>query len=234
MLVSALLAAALAVPQAQATPPRQSLTIQRVATPPRLEDFLTGDRREGVSADEFLQREPQDLTPATERTEAYVSYDDTNLYAVFVCHAVDPSRIRARMSRREQIFNDDFVGVFLDTFNDRQRAYSFSSRRSASSWTASSPRDRGDDFSFDTIWDIPRPAHQLRLRRAGWRFRSGACAFHQPPVRRRGGSRFMRGIPVEERERVLAGDDAAASAALPISSPISTGSKVCRRAATSS
>src|SRR5215208_5411067 len=108
MLVTALLAAALAPPQAQASSPRPTLTIQRVTTAPRLEDFLTGERREGISADAFLQREPQDLTPSTERTEVYVSYDDTNLYTVFVCHAVDPSRIRARMSRREQIFNDDF------------------------------------------------------------------------------------------------------------------------------
>src|SRR5512141_2435111 len=109
MLLSALLATVLAAPLAQAVPARQALTIPRVTTAPRLEDYLSGERRDGVSADAFLQREPQDLIPATERTEVYVSYDDTNLYAVFVCHASDPSRIRARMSRREQIFNDDFV-----------------------------------------------------------------------------------------------------------------------------
>src|SRR5204862_1629039 len=106
-------------------PSRQSFTIVRVNTPPRLEDYRTGERREGVAADAFLQREPNDLVPATERTEAYASYDAANFYVVFVCHAADPSKIRARMSRRESIFNDDFVGVFLDTFNDHQRAYMF-------------------------------------------------------------------------------------------------------------
>ena len=73
MLVSALLASALVASLAQAATPRQTLTITRVASPPRLEDFLTGERREGVSADAFLQREPQDLIPATERTEVYLS-----------------------------------------------------------------------------------------------------------------------------------------------------------------
>jgi hypothetical protein len=87
MLVSALLSTLLVAPVAQAATPRQSLTITRAPAPPRLEDFLSGDRREGVSADAFLQREPQDLVPATERTEVYLSYDDTNMYAVFVCHA---------------------------------------------------------------------------------------------------------------------------------------------------
>ena len=100
MLVSAILAAMLAVSGQQAAAPRQSLTISRASNPPRLEDFQTGERRDGIAADAFLQREPNDLVPATERTEVYVSYDASNLYAVFVCHSSDPSKIRARMSRR--------------------------------------------------------------------------------------------------------------------------------------
>lgn len=152
MLGSALLAAALTLPVVQTTTARSTLTIQRTATPPRLEDFLTGERRDGVSADTFLQREPQDLVAATERTEVYVSYDDTNLYAVFVCHASDPSKIRARMSRREQIFNDDFVGLFLDTFNDRQRAYEFLASPLGIQLDGILTEGTGDDFSFDTVW----------------------------------------------------------------------------------
>jgi hypothetical protein len=56
---------------------RPAVTITRAATPPRLEDFLTGERRDGLVADAFLQREPGDLVPSSEKTEAYVSYDDT-------------------------------------------------------------------------------------------------------------------------------------------------------------
>jgi hypothetical protein len=196
MLLSALLATLLAAPLAQATPTRQTLTINRVTTAPRLEDFLGGERRDGVSADAFLQREPQDLIPATERTEVYVSYDDTNLYAVFVCHATDPSRIRARMSRREQIFNDDFVGLFLDTFNDRQRAYEFLSSPLGIQLDGILTEGTGDDFSFDTIWQT-----RGRLTPFGYvvwmaiPFKS----LRFPPA---GGSRtwgvaFMRGVPVK-------------------------------------
>ena len=196
MLVSALLAAALAVPVAQAASSRQTLTITRTATPPRLEDFLTGERRDGVSADAFLQREPQDLIPSTEKTEVYVSYDDTNLYAVFVCHASDPSRIRARMSRREQIFNDDFVGVFLDTFNDRQRAYEFIVSPLGIQLDGILTEGQGDDFSFDTIWQT-----RGRLTDFGYvvwiaiPFRS----LRFPPASgpRTWGISFMRGMPVK-------------------------------------
>jgi hypothetical protein len=152
MLLSALLAAILVAPSAQADSPRRTVTIPRVMTAPRLEDFLTGQRRDGVTADAFLQREPQDLTPASERTEAYLSYDDTHLYAVFVCHATDPSKIRARMSRREQIFNDDFVGLFLDTFYDRQRAYAFLVSPLGIQLDGIVTEGQQDDFSFDTVW----------------------------------------------------------------------------------
>src|SRR3954447_24371036 len=102
MLLSAILTATLVVSGQQ--PPattRPSATITRVATPPRLEDFLTGEPRDGLVADAFLQREPKDLVPSTERTQAYVSYDAANLYIVLVCHAKDPSKVRARMNRRE-------------------------------------------------------------------------------------------------------------------------------------
>jgi hypothetical protein len=70
MLGSALLAVLLALPAEQPASPRQSITIARVSSPPRLEDYRSGERRDGLTADAFLQREPNDLVPASERTEA--------------------------------------------------------------------------------------------------------------------------------------------------------------------
>jgi len=78
MLGSALLAVLLALPAEQPASPRKSITIARVTSPPRLEDYRSGERRDGLTADTFLQREPNDLVPASERTEAYLSYDDAN------------------------------------------------------------------------------------------------------------------------------------------------------------
>src|SRR6476620_6318036 len=152
MLLSVLLTATIAVAAQQPPSSRPSVTISRTATPPKLEDFRTGEKRDGVVADAFLQREPGNLIPSTERTEAYLSYDAANLYIVLVCHAKDPSKVRARMNRREQIFNDDFVGVFLDTFNDHQRAYMFLVSPLGIQTDGIVTEGQNDDFSFDTIW----------------------------------------------------------------------------------
>ena len=69
----------------------------------------------------FVQRDPHDGQPASQPTEAYLGYDEKNLYVVFVCFD-EPGKVRARLSRREDIFSDDNVEIILDTFNDKRRA----------------------------------------------------------------------------------------------------------------
>jgi hypothetical protein len=51
----------------------------------------------------FVQRNPHDGEKVSEPTEAYLGYDQKNLYLVFVCFD-DPKKVRARMSIREDIY----------------------------------------------------------------------------------------------------------------------------------
>jgi len=104
----------------------RALTIPRTSHPPEIDNFIGGEIRDaGVRVSDFRQREPGDGIPSSRTTEAYLSYDDQNLYVVFVCHE-DRDKIRGRMSNREDIGEDDAVTVYLDTFRDGQRAYYFS------------------------------------------------------------------------------------------------------------
>jgi hypothetical protein len=139
--------------------PRQQITIPQVQTPPRLEDFLTGTpagvangTTAGVRIEGFRQRSPGDLTPISERTETFLSYDAEHFYAVFVCYSSDPARVRARMARREAVFSDDVVGILFDTFKDRQRAYMFFANPLGIQGDGITTEGQGDDFSFDTVW----------------------------------------------------------------------------------
>ena len=72
----------------------------------------------------FTQRNPHDGEPVSEQTEAYLGYDQKNFYAAFICFD-DPKNVRARLSPREEIFDDDQVELILDTFHDQRRAYAF-------------------------------------------------------------------------------------------------------------
>ena len=146
---------------AQAAPPnfgvQPSLVIPRVSRPPALEDFLgmePNERVEGrlAKVEGFLQREPSDGAPATQRTEVYVGYDDKNLYLVFVCFDKEPEKIRARMVPRENIFGDDIVEVMLDTFHDQRRAFGFIANPHGIQWDGLWTEGQGWDGSFDTLW----------------------------------------------------------------------------------
>ena len=99
--------------------------IPRVSRPPVLEDFLKDTPREAeATVEDFRQREPGDGIPVSQRTSAYLSYDQKHLYVVFVCEE-EQGKVRARHTKREWISADDLVIVYLDTFLDRKRAFLF-------------------------------------------------------------------------------------------------------------
>src|SRR5207248_2672968 len=71
---------------------------------------------------DFYQVQPGDNIAPSRPTEVMIGYDSKFLYFGF--HAYDePDKIRATIAKRDDIFNDDYVGFFLDTFNDRRKAF---------------------------------------------------------------------------------------------------------------
>src|SRR5713101_5556409 len=142
--------------QVQAPPPDAAKIplskIPRVHRAPKLEDFLEHHAREAeLTVTDFRQNTPGDGTPATESTTAYLSYDEKNLYAVFVCQD-QPGAVRAHLSKREASDQDDGVGLLLDTFRDFHRAYFFFSNPLGVQTDAIYTEGQGYDFSFDTLW----------------------------------------------------------------------------------
>lgn len=82
-----------------------------------------GEWQSAAILKDFTQFFPGDNTPATYQTEVYIGYDAKTLYLAF--HAFDdPTKVRATVGKRDDIFNaDDSVRVLLDTFNDKRRSY---------------------------------------------------------------------------------------------------------------
>src|SRR6266850_2433640 len=68
---------------------------------------------------------PGDNVPSQVETEAYLAYDETHLYAAFRAKDPNITSIHARLSDRDLAFQDDFVGLVVDTFNDERRAFEF-------------------------------------------------------------------------------------------------------------
>lgn len=134
------------------------LTIPRLATEPKLSDFLTSSGRSGAAAgmlriNTFVERYPEDGDRPANKTVAYLGYTHQYFFAAFVCSDRDPKLIRAHMLARDATGDDDDVFVMLDTFHDQRRAFLFQSNPLGIQADALYSEQTGYDFSFDTVWD---------------------------------------------------------------------------------
>ncbi|MCP5105596.1 MAG: carbohydrate binding family 9 domain-containing protein, partial [bacterium] len=93
--------------------------------------------------------EPGENIPAPVKTEFFITYSKSHLYAAFRCYDPNSSQIRAHLSDRDNDYGDDFVGIALDTFNDERKNFIL--------W--SNPRGVQEDavmirnVEYDTSWD---------------------------------------------------------------------------------
>ncbi len=78
--------------------------------------------REAASLRDFHQTQPGDNTVPSYPTTILLGYDKERLY-LGIHAADDPKKVRATVAKRDDITNDDYVAIYLDTFNDRRRAY---------------------------------------------------------------------------------------------------------------
>lgn len=101
---------------------------------------------------DFIQFRPVDLVPPSKQTEAYIGYDAKFLYIAF--RAFDePEKVRATIAKRDSIFDDDWVGVFLDTFNDGRRAYELLFNPLGVQADATFVEGVNEDFSVDVVME---------------------------------------------------------------------------------
>jgi hypothetical protein len=126
---------------------------------------------------------PGENTPASVRTECYLAYDRSNFYIGFRAFDPEPSKLRAYYYERDNIFSDDFVAVFLDTFNDERRAYGFRSNpygvqwddiriRTSVSTAVATPlafdaiyNSKGQVYDWGYAVEMSIPFNQLRFQR---------------------------------------------------------------------
>lgn len=73
----------------------------------------------------FSQYQPVDGRPAEEKTEILIWYSPSAIHFGIIARDSVPGSVRATVADRDNLSNDDRVTVFIDTFNDRRRAFFF-------------------------------------------------------------------------------------------------------------
>jgi hypothetical protein len=120
----------------------------------------------------FVQQEPSDGEPATERTEIRFLLDRQNLYIAVVCFDSEPDKVLVSQSRRDAPLNDtDSIQILLDTFNDGQNALVFGTNPFGIEYdgqvTSEGQSGGQGSGAINLNWDADWTVRALRTER-GW------------------------------------------------------------------
>ena len=114
----------------------------------------------------FIQQEPRPGSPASEKTEIRVLYDDDNLYIGVICFdsAGRQGVIVNDLARDFDEREDDVFEIVIDTFNDNQNGFLFATNAQGAKFDAQVTND-GSSFNqdWDTIWHV-----ESRITEKGW------------------------------------------------------------------
>ena len=117
----------------------------------RLDDEAWSD---AVAIEIDIETRPGENIPARVRTVAYLVEDGTNLYVGFDAEDPDPSAIRAFLRDRDSAWDDDFVGIAVDTYGDERRAFEFFANPLGVQMDLTNDDvQKNEDESWDAIWD---------------------------------------------------------------------------------
>jgi hypothetical protein len=108
--------------------------------------------QKAVVLKDFYQIDPGDNTPPLKPTEVLLGYDPKFLYIAFRCFD-EPDKVRATVAKRDNIFSDDYVGFFLDTFNDQRKAFEAFFNPLGIQADGVLTEGRGEDFSVDWVME---------------------------------------------------------------------------------
>jgi len=102
------------------------ITVPRFDRRPQIDGKLENPLwQRGAVLDTFTQYEPQEGASPTEKTVVYLGHDARNLYIAVRAYDSDPKAVRACLTKRDEVYGDDGITLYLDTFNDKKRAFVF-------------------------------------------------------------------------------------------------------------
>jgi hypothetical protein len=106
---------------------------------------------------DFVQQEPNEGEPATEKTEAWVFFDDDNIYVSARCWDSHPERMVINEMRRDNfnIFQNENVTLVFDTFYDHRNGFFFQTNPlGALRDQAVGDEGQTNNQDWNTVWEV--------------------------------------------------------------------------------
>ena len=106
---------------------------------------------------DFIQQVPDIGAPATERTEAWIMFDDTNVYvSARVWDSAPESQWVANEMRRDtsQLRQNDTFTAFFDTFYDRRNGFNFYTNPLGARADQQFTNEGNPNSDWNPVWDV--------------------------------------------------------------------------------
>ena len=107
------------------------------------------------AASGFIQQEPTEGSPASDKTEFWVFFDDQNVYVGARLWETHPDRRVTSDMRRDasNMYNNDHLAVLFDTFDDRRNGFGFSSNAQGGmfDWQVTNEQPSNN---WNGLWDV--------------------------------------------------------------------------------
>ena len=134
---------------------RPELRATRVEQPPVIDGSLDDGawQQAQLPTGEFLSYNPLHGSPVPQTTTVWMTYDSDYLYFGFKCDDPDPSAIKTSITRRDNIWQDDWVGLSLDALGSGQLSYHLLVNASGVQLDMLNSVAGNEDTSPDWIWD---------------------------------------------------------------------------------
>ncbi len=116
-----------------------------------------------IPASDFTQLEPNEGEPATQRTEAWVGYDESYLYFGAKMYDSEPAAIDKMLARKDTFTETDRLWINIDTFLDRRTGMFFGITAGGSKADGTIYNDEYFDESWDGVWDS-----EVNISEDGW------------------------------------------------------------------
>ena len=101
----------------------------------------------------FIQRDPNDGSPETYKTEFCVFYDNDYLYVGARAYDPEPEKIIALLTRRDNYTESDWMYVSIDSYDDNRTAFEFGINAAGVKHDLRRYDDTNGDDEWDAIWD---------------------------------------------------------------------------------
>jgi hypothetical protein len=136
----------------------------RLTTPPTIDGVLDEEVWNlGEWKDDFIQNQPYNGRPATQRTEFKILFDDNNLYVAIKNYDTSPDSIIKRLTRRDAA-DGDLAGILVDSFHDLRTGFLFGVSSSGVKYDVMYSEDgQNEDESWDPNWWV-----KTSINKEGW------------------------------------------------------------------